>query len=125
MERKFVEVYFESVDCWKCGTKYSVYFIGNVLDENGCPLGLSSPVEFHHPIVVEKVQEYFTQHPELGIPLGVVKERYSNTVRDSYPSFGCPKCDAIFGDFYYKDLGLEACYEKSDENTILIDISEF
>ncbi|NET44046.1 hypothetical protein [Okeania sp. SIO2B3] len=40
-----------------------------------------------------------------NMKMGKIKSRYSKTVRNSYTSFGCPDCDAIFGNhFYFQEI---------------------
>jgi hypothetical protein len=48
---------------------------------------------------------------DLNIKLGQIKKRYSKTVDDSYTSFGCYKCDSIFGDWYVMEAKLDIMYE--------------
>lgn len=124
MKAKFVEVFFEEVDCWKCNAQYSVYFIGDFYDEKGNKIDNGNMLNFYHPRIIEKVEQYIASNSNKGIAIGPIKERYSGTEHRSYPSFGCPKCDAIFGDFYYRDSFLEAINVKNPDNTILIDISD-
>jgi hypothetical protein len=51
------------------------------------------------PTVVRAVAK-LVQDKERGLPLAVVKERYSRTVGESYLSFGCPRCDALYGEWF-------------------------
>jgi hypothetical protein len=48
-----------------------------------------------------------------------VKPRFSNTIRETYPSNGCIQCDALFGDFFLFDLILD--YVDYDEGAELVD----
>ena len=56
-----------------------------------------------HPDIVRKIKEYVNSDSGKHLPMGEIKERYSGMVGHSYMSFGCCKCDAIFGDYYVKE----------------------
>lgn len=47
---------------------------------------------------------------ELKIRIGLIKPRYSKTVRESYPSFGCAFCDSIFGDYFVRKEMMKSEY---------------
>ena len=42
--------------------------------------------------------------------LGDIKPRFSRTVQEEYPSFGCAHCDSLFGDFFIQDSCEEMIY---------------
>jgi hypothetical protein len=65
--------------------------------------------------ILELVKQYIANHPEKGIVMGEVKERYSKTVNDSYMSFGCPNCDSIFGEWYLRDLEIDLMHETDEK----------
>ena len=46
-----------------------------------------------------------------GVALGAIKNRYSRTVESSYLSFGCPHCDALFGDWFVREAVLDAAID--------------
>ncbi len=54
-----------------------------------------------------------------------IKKRYSKTINSSYKSFGCYKCDSIFGDWYLNQEIMEArMYGKNIELNIDIELPE-
>ena len=53
--------------------------------------------------VLEEIQIQVMGDVQIEILKTIIKERFSKTIGKSYPSFGCPKCDAILGDWYYRD----------------------
>ena len=61
-----------------------------------------------HPFIINKIQDYANSVKHLK--LATVKTRYSHTVGDSYMSFGCHKCDSIFGDFYVHEAIIDSWY---------------
>lgn len=42
--------------------------------------------------------------------MGKIKPRFSKTVGESYPSFGCAYCDSIFGNHFVQDKMMEMRY---------------
>ena len=42
--------------------------------------------------------------------MATIKERYSNMTASSYMSFGCKKCDSIFGDWYIRNAVIDTWY---------------
>ena len=62
------------------------------------------------PEIQNAVLEFLKTRKGKKIKLGKIKERYSKTVEDSYISFGCTECDAIFGDFYVTEAILDSYY---------------
>ena len=94
-------------ECWKCHEIYHIYGLNQfrtacnteIYDHEKDQLWGNKELLFN-PEVIAKVKEYALSKTD-KINLSVIKERYSNTVGKSYMSFGCPKCDAILGDWYY------------------------
>ena len=94
-------------ECWKCHNVYHIYGLNQfrtacnveIYDHEKDQLWGNKELLFN-PEVIAKVKEYALSKTD-KINLSVIKERYSNTVGKSYMSFGCPKCDAILGDWYY------------------------
>lgn len=77
--------------CWKCGRPSPVFLWPGIKD------GIKPP------------------QPAAR----TVKPRFSNTIREAYPSNGCIHCDALFGDFYLFDLILD--YVDYEEGAELVD----
>ena len=70
------------------------------------------------PNIVNSVQQYLSDHKELNIPMGEIKERYSRTMGESYMSFGCPYCGALVGNHYLEDIRSELMYEENDDDSV-------
>lgn len=98
--------------CWKCGFEYFVCYVlpqGNTLNHT----------EIFNPHILNKLKEW--QSNNLHITLGTIKERYSSSsTQTSYMSFGCPKCDAIFGNWYFNKLIIDTMYEKQGDIADLV-----
>ena len=112
-----VDVIFEQIKCCRCNEPHFIFYTRYLVDENGTRYDendsdweYSDDGNFNVPNlqfgdeILELVKQYIAEHPEKNIVMGEIKERYSNTRKESYMSFGCPNCDTIFGDFYLKDL---------------------
>jgi hypothetical protein len=65
----------------------------------------------YRPEIIQVAQTYVGSRSDLTLSLGTIKERFSNTVGKSYMSFGCYKCDSIFGDWFVMEAKLESLYE--------------
>ena len=102
-----VDLNIIETECWKCRNVYHVYGLNQfrtacnteIYDHEKDQMWGNKELLFN-PEVVSKIKEYAVTQAD-KINLSVIKERYSNTVGRSYMSFGCPKCDAILGDWYY------------------------
>ena len=116
-----VDVIFVQYDCWCCHKQHSIPIVRYLVDGKGLKHDYAEIDYRDIPDLrfgdefLEVVQKYILEHPEKGYVMGDVKERYSNTQKRSYMSYGCPKCDAIVGDFYLNDLEANLMYE-TDEN---------
>ena len=123
-----VDVMFEQIECWRCHQPHSVFITRYLVDEAGTRHSEYDPgwvddrnlysnmpnLQFGDEIL-ELVKQYIANHPEKGIVMGEVKERYSNTMEQNYISFGCPNCDAIVGDHYLSELEMDLIYETDEE----------
>jgi hypothetical protein len=65
----------------------------------------------YRPEIIELAQSFVASRKDLDLKLGQIKKRYSKTVEDSYTSFGCYKCDSIFGDFFVMEAKIDIMYE--------------
>ena len=63
-----------------------------------------------HPEFIKKIQEYSFTEKGAKLTLATIKERYSKTVGKSYMSFGCSKCDSIFGDWFINEAIIDTWY---------------
>jgi len=119
------EIRFVREKCWKCGFDYHIYYINNfnapcntrILANEA--LWVSEKLIFK-PEIITKVNEYTDSLKGNTINIGTIKERYSKTTDSSYMSFGCPKCDAIFGDWYLHEAIIGAWYGDGVVDKMLI-----
>jgi len=55
------------------------------------------------PEILQVVKSYLNTPEGKKFKVGTIKLRYSKTVGEKYLSFGCPFCDAIFGDWFVSE----------------------
>lgn len=110
-----VEVNIIEFPCYKCGAINHIYSLSPF--KSACNVRISeleaeemwSDNKFSFDArIVEKVKEYVKRPGKEYINLATIKKRFSNTVGDSYLSFGCADCDALFGDFFVRDAILDS-----------------
>lgn len=122
---KYIEVCFFNMECWKCHKKNQVYFINRFLSSDGnsipCYNASMDKLEFN-PMIINSIERYINVHPELGIKMGKIKPRYSKTIGESYPSFGCAYCDSIFGNHFVQEEMLEMMYYSNNLLKVRIEI---
>jgi hypothetical protein len=109
-----LEVRFIKMDCWKCGHENHIYYIGDLITPcnakiffGDIEMWISEKLIFT-PKIVSKVTDYAKTNSKLN--MATIKERYSNTVEKSYLSFGCAKCDSIFGDWFVFEAIIDTWY---------------
>ncbi len=109
-----IEIRFIEFDCWKCGLKNHIYYVGNFISPCNAKI-FQGDIEMwdsdkliFDPQIKDKVLSYAENNKELN--MATIKERYSRTVNDSYMSFGCSECDSIFGDWYVFEAMLDTWY---------------
>jgi hypothetical protein len=111
--RAYLRVSFVDYPCWKCKLPAHIYY-AQELSRCGRYLGWDSAGQWHdadefNPAVVNLVKQWLAGGgSDAGIKLGAIKKRYSKTVDQRYLSFGCPHCDAIFGNFFIRNDLLDA-----------------
>lgn len=103
-----VDVKFLRMNCHKCGAENYIYHIWPLKSACNAELNYDdnlwvSDKFMFHPDIVRKVKEYVNSDLGKHLPMGEIKERDSGVEGHSYMSFGCCKCDAIFGDYYVKE----------------------
>lgn len=106
----FAELLGWTSPCWKCETEVPLWdtrLVGRTL----CGL---AHVDGFHPD--EEWQDCFSPAVralagEAGLSDSAIKERFSRTVGRSYMSFGCPSCDAIYGEFFVRRDMLDVVYD--------------
>ncbi len=108
-----IEILFLEMKCWKCGEVNHIYCVGpfqsacNTLIHNVETMWSSEKLAFHSG-VMEKVYEFVNSAKGKHIKLSSIKKRYSHTVENSYISFGCSRCDSLFGDWYVQEAAMDA-----------------
>lgn len=122
-----IKISFWKTNCWKCGAEQYVYFVADELKSKcGCSIDLintfwdDSKFEFYPPIL-NAVSEIVNSEKGKNIRIGKIKKRYSYTVKKSYISFGCYKCDSIFGDFPLMEERIEILSNEGDVNDIVFE----
>ncbi|KQS53556.1 hypothetical protein ASG38_02165 [Flavobacterium sp. Leaf359] len=111
-----VTLVFYEMHCWKCRELNHLYFVDSPF-YSSCGAEIhpeealwdSSSVEYI-PEIIQLAKKIAAEHQDLDIRSAVIKERHSYTVDKSYMSFGCYKCDSIFGDFYVMDAKMDQMY---------------
>jgi|JI9StandDraft_1071089.scaffolds.fasta_scaffold61099_2 hypothetical protein len=115
--RQLVDLVFYKMECWKCHELNHLFYVESPF-YSACyakiqpeeALWESNSMEFR-PEIIELAQNCVDSRKDLDLKLGQIKPRYSKTVEDSYTSFGCYKCDSIFGDWYVMEAKMEMRYE--------------
>lgn len=112
-----VKLLFYEMKCWKCGGLNHLFCVDtpfysacNARIKPEEALWESNNIEYR-PEIIELAEKFVESRKDLGLNLGQIKKRFSNTVNKSYISFGCYKCDSIFGDFYVMEAKLEVMYD--------------
>ncbi|EDP96389.1 hypothetical protein U8527_09780 [Kordia algicida OT-1] len=120
-EAQEIEVHFFKHICYNCGENQHAYFIEETL-QSICGIEIyignsmwNSDSLKYHPNIVNSVLNYEKSEHGSHLKIGEIKERYSRTTRSSYMSFGCYKCDALFGDWYLQEDIREAKLYGSEE----------
>lgn len=119
-----VDVCFFTKECWKCHLPYDAYFVVRLgLGPNRLMTGFVDNINPLDPTIVNAVKKYLQDHPELHYLMGEIKSRHSSIVEDNYMSFGCPHCDAIYGEFYLQNDILDEvyCFREEDVHHIVFD----
>ncbi len=116
-----VRLKFYEMECWKCGELNHLFYVDtpfysscNAKIKPKEALWESNIIEYR-PEIIELARKFIDNRKDLNLKMGQIKERFSNTVKKSYVSFGCYKCARIFGDFHVMEAKQEAMY---DPNTI-------
>ncbi|MGB3513808.1 MAG: competence protein CoiA family protein [Microcoleaceae cyanobacterium] len=113
-----IKIRFFPVNCWKCRQKHYIYHVHNQSYETvcGCNFNLTDYIILTDkvinepqflPEIVSKADECLKTEKakRQNMKMGKIKSRYSTTAGNSYTSFGCPDCDAIFGNhFYFQEI---------------------
>lgn len=116
--KQLVNLVFYEMECWKCKEMNHLFYVDSPF-YSSCnaeikpteALWQSNSMEFR-PEIIALAQNFV--EIKNNLKLGQIKKRYSNTVGDSYTSFGCYKCDSIFGDWYIMEAKMELQYGPKD-----------
>jgi hypothetical protein len=97
-------------DCWKCGAEGSAWETRQVA-RTLCGLPHEHDVEGHNGWT----DAFSPAARELACSAGLrdvaIKVRYSRTAQTAYESFGCERCDALFGEWFIRNDYLECVYD--------------
>jgi hypothetical protein len=111
-----VKLVFYEMECWKCKAMNHIYYVETNF-HSACNAVIhsyetlwGSDRNAHRPEIIALAKEYIETEQGKNLKLGEIKRRFSNTVQDSYMSFGCYNCDSIFGDWYVMEAQMEAAY---------------
>jgi hypothetical protein len=112
-----VKLVFYEMICWKCKESNHLFYVetpffsschAKIKPEEA--LWDSNSIEYKSEII-ELAAGFVDIRKDLNLKLGQIKERFSYTVGKSYLSFGCYKCDSIFGDFYVMEAKIDTLYD--------------
>lgn len=132
MKKQSIMISFYEKSCWKCGANQHSYFLSETVKSIcGEDMYLESvmwendAIQFS-PVIQNAIKEFLLTDKGKGIKIGKIKKRFSKTVGHSYMSFGCIKCDAIFGGWHnheeimeVKMYGADIVYEVELELPII------
>lgn len=127
---KSLKIKFGEIDCYACGSPHYIYCIEGLyasspqLSANDVYFKSNDEIDCFNPMVIESIKKHIADHPELNLPMGEIKNRYSHTRSEAYMSFGCPWCDCIVGDFFLNSYVIDLRYEPDDDKTFKIDLIE-
>lgn len=118
--RQLVNLVFYKMECWKCHEMNHLFYVDtpfysacNAKIQPSEALWESNAMEYR-PEIIELANKFVASRNDLDLKLGAIKVRHSNTVGDSYTSFGCYKCDSIFGDWYVMEAKIDIMYEPKE-----------
>jgi hypothetical protein len=102
------------MECWKCKATNHVYYVDTGF-RSACNAVIepeevmwSSERREYRPEIVDAVRRFLQSGPGGHLHLGEIKQRHSKTIGGSYVSFGCYRCDSIFGDWFVQEAKMEA-----------------
>lgn len=127
-------IIFLKMNCWKCGAENYVYYFapfethcGRIFNDEDYMWTSNKLV--YNPFIIKKVQEYSKTPEGSYLHLATIKKRFSHSVNDSYMSFGCNKCDSIFGDWYIREAIIDSNeyieYNDCENSCLYTEIDEY
>ena len=101
-----IKIRFFPIYCWKCNKRHYIYHVKNQSYLSICNQKNFEPSQFYPEIIKKAYECLKTETAQAkNMTMGQIKSRYSRTVGEKYTSFGCPFCDAIFGEhFYFEEI---------------------
>lgn len=118
-----VKLVFYEMPCWKCKAMNHIYYVDTTF-YSACHAVIhpdetlwNSDKNEYHPEIIALAREFIKTEGN-HLKLGEIKNRYSKSVEDSYVSFGCYKCDSIFGDWFAMEAQMEAVYDYRQVATV-------
>ncbi len=124
-----ITVNFFDITCWKCKARQYVYFLQETITSKcGLESDVHYPIDVYYhlwysPEIIEAVRNFIKTPKGRHIRVGEIKKRFSKTVGKYYMSFGCYKCDALFGyNFINEDIGDILVYEPEIETKLIVNI---
>jgi len=118
-----IQVRFVEYKCYKCGTLNHLYFADSLDSDEvhyECDNLWTEDKKALSPEIVDCVESYAKTEEGKKLNLAKVDIRFSKTVEDSYRSFGCSKCDAIFGDWYVNEAYIDSL---EDDNPNVVELT--
>lgn len=104
--KQSIAINFFETTCWRCGAVQHSYFLQETI-KSKCGLDMylensmwdDEDLKYNSQII-KAVKDFLKTEEGQRCRVGEIKKRYSKTVNSSYKSFGCYKCDSIFGDWF-------------------------
>ena len=111
---QLLRLVFYEMKCWKCEATNHLYYV-DIPFLSACNAKIrpdeamweSNKVEYR-PEIIKLARDFVNSEDGSFLNLGEIKRRFSKTIEDAYISFGCYKCDSIFGDWFVMNAQLDA-----------------
>jgi hypothetical protein len=114
--RQAIKLVFYEMECWSCKEMNHIYYVEpdyrsscNAVIEPKESLWASDQQEYR-PEIIEAARGIIGTDRGVHLRLGDIKPRFSKTVDHEYISFGCFKCDSLFGDYPVREAKMEAVF---------------
>lgn len=114
LPKQRITINFYEKRCWKCDVSQHSYYLSETIKSIcGNDIYLESvmweddAIEFS-PVIRNAIRDFIKTDKGKNLKVGQIKKRYSRTVGNSYMSFGCYKCDVIFGGWHNHEEVMES-----------------
>lgn len=104
----YLEIVAWRAPCWKCG--YKLNHLWDVLYHGRAECGLPLKPEKAPPGYESRLASALIEFMARQELPARIRPRYSETLGRAYPSFGCLKCEAIFGDWFLRATMMDLMY---------------